>query len=169
MKALKSLKVLLLAMLVGVVASACSSNSEADAVNQKIEKGEALTSADYTCMIDYMGQFAEKAQSIQDSINNLPAEDPQVAPFQDKLTKLKEEYPLLDSFKTALAKATEAEVGAENVALVNKYAGYEWFTAPDWATINADPGVAGMEVQMPDNDSEGVIAGAVDQEEVVVK
>ena len=169
MKALKSLKVLLLAILVGVVATACSSNSEADAVNQKIEKGEALTSGDYTCMIDYMGQFAEKAQSIQDSINNLPAEDPQAAPFQDKLTKLKEEYPLLDSFKTALSKATEAEVGAENVALVNKYAGYEWFTAPDWATINADPSVAGMEVQMPDNDTNGVIAGAVDEEKVVVK
>lgn len=169
MKALKSLKLLLIALLAGVMTTACSSSNEAENVNAKIEKGETLTAADYTVIIEYMGQFAEKAQPIQDNINNLPAEDPKAVPYQDQLSKLKEEYPLLDSFKTVLVKATEAEVGADNVALVNKYAGYEWFTSPDWATINTDPEAAGIEVAMPDNDSNGVVAGAVDEEKVVVK
>ncbi|MDE6271872.1 MAG: hypothetical protein K2M31_02565 [Muribaculaceae bacterium] len=169
MKALKNLKVLLLAMFVGVVATACSMASEAEKVNEKIEKGETLTAADYTTIIDYMGKFAEKAQPIQDQINNLPAEDPKAVPFQDQLTKLKDEYPLLDSFKTVLDKASAEQVGADNVALVDKYAGYEWFSSPAWATINTDPEAAGLELQAPTNDTNGVIAGAVDAVQVEVK
>ncbi|MDE6234731.1 MAG: hypothetical protein K2M56_03150 [Muribaculaceae bacterium] len=169
MKALKTLKVLLLAMIVGVMATACSNSTEAEKVSEKIEKGEALTPADYTVIIDYMGRFAEKAQPIQDNINNLPAEDPKAVPFQDQLTKLKDEYPLLDSFKGVLDKASASEVGADNVQLVDKYAGYEWFSAPDWATINTDPAAAGLIMETPSNDTNGVVAGAVDEEKVVVK
>ncbi len=169
MKVLKNLKVLLLAMLVGVVATACSMASEADKVNEKIEKGEALTQADYTTIIDYMGKFAEKAQPIQDQINNLPAEDPKAVPFQDQLTKLKDEYPLLDSFKSVLDKASAEQVGQDNVALVDKYAGYEWFSSPAWATINTDPAAAGLELETPSNDTNGVVAGAVDEEKVEFK
>lgn len=167
MKALKTLKVLLLAMIVGVMATACSASSEAEKVGEKIEKGEALTTADYTVIIDYMGRFAEKAQPIQDNINNLPAEDPKAVPFQDQLTKLKDEYPLLDTFKGVLDKASAEEVGADNVQLVDKYAGYEWFTAPDWAVINTDPAAAGIELQAPGNDTNGVVAGAVDEEKLI--
>ncbi len=162
MKSLKSFKMLLLLMVAGVMFTACGSASEAEKVNQKIEKGEALAESDYTVMIDYMGQFAEKAQPIQDNINNLPAEDPKAAPYQEELDKLKESYPLLKTFTETLAKATPEQVGQENVALVDKYAGYEWFTAPDWATINTDPAIGGIELQAP-NDSNGVVAGAVDE------
>lgn len=169
MKALKTLKVLLLTLVVGLVATSCGVATEADKVNEKIEKGEALNPADYTKIIDYLGQFAEKAQPIQDQINNLPAEDPKAAPFQEQLTKLKESFPLLDKFKEILAKATPEQVGADNVALVDKYAGYEWFTSPDWATINTDPAIGGIEMATPDNDTNGVIAGAVDEEKVEMK
>lgn len=166
MKTLKTLKVLLLTILVGVMAAACSNYAEADKVAEKINNGEALTSADYTVMIKYMGNFAQEAQPIQDEINNLPAEDPQVTPIQDKLTALKDKFPLLDRFKGALDKATADEVGQENVALVNEYAGYEWFSAPAWATINTDPEAAGIELQTPASDTGNVIAGAVDEVEV---
>lgn len=169
MKMLKTLKVVLLAMLAGVMATACNSSSEADAVAKKIEQGAALTQSDYTVMIDYMGKFAEAAQPIQDNINNLPAEDPKAQPYVDQFNKLKESYPLLEQFTKAVDKASAEEVGADNVALVDKYAGYEWFTSPSWATINTDPGIGGIEMQAPSNDSNGVVAGAVDEEKVVVK
>ncbi len=169
MKMLKTLKVLLLAMLVGVAATACNSASEADAVAKKIEQGETLSQSDYTVIIDYLGSFAEKAQPIQDNINNLPAEDPKAQPFVEQFDKLKSSYPLLAKFTSVLDKASAEEVGQDNVALVDKYAGYEWFTSPSWATINTDPGIGGIEMQSPSNDTNGVLAGAVDEEKVVMK
>lgn len=169
MKVLKTLKVLLLAMVAGLAITACNSSSEADAVAKKIEQGETLTQSDYTVIIDYMGQFAEKAQPIQDQINNLPAGDAKAQPFVEQFDKLKASYPLLEKFTGILDKASAETVGADNVALVDKYAGYEWFTSPNWATIQTDPEAAGLEVQMPENDSNGVVAGAVDEEKVEVK
>lgn len=163
MKALKSLKVLLLLMVAGVMFTACGTKSEAERVNEKIEKGEALDQADYTVIIDYLGKFAEEAQPIQDNINNLPAEDPKAAPYQQELDKLKENYPLLKIFNETLGKTTQAQVGEDNVALIGKYDGYEWFTAPGWATINTDPAIGGIELESPANDSNGVVAGAVDE------
>ncbi|MDE6811387.1 MAG: hypothetical protein K2J15_03460, partial [Muribaculaceae bacterium] len=163
------LKVILLAMVVGVVATACNSASEADAVAKKIEQGAALSQSDYTVIIDYMGKFAEKAQPIQDNINNLPADDPKAQPFIEQFDKLKESYPLLDQFKSVLDKASAEQVGTENVNLVDKYAGYEWFTSPSWATINTDPGIGGIEMESPSNDSNGVVAGAVDEEKIEMK
>lgn len=166
---IKTLKMLLMVMMVGAFATACNSSSEADAVAKKIEQGQALEQSDYTVIIDYMGKFAEAAQPIQDNINNLPAEDPKAQPYIEQFDKLKSSYPLLDTFKATLDKASAEQVGADNVALVDKYAGYEWFTSPSWAVINTDPGVGGLELESPSNDSNGVVAGAVDEEQVVVK
>lgn len=158
---MKLLKVFLIAAVIGLFASSCTGKSEAEKVGEKIESGQQLTPSDYKVVIDYLGKYAEEAQPIQDNINNLPAGDPKAAPYQEELNQLTDKNNLLDIFRTALEKASQSELGADNVALVNKYAGYEWFTAPDWATIDTDPGVGGIELESPSEDSTGVVAGGV--------
>lgn len=160
---MKTFRILFVALVAAFCFSACSGRGEANKVAQKIEKGETLSQDDYTCVIEYLGKFAKEAQPIQDKINNLPAESPAAADIQKQLDKLRAENPHLDLFKSVLAKASQSELGAENVALVDKYAGYEWFTSPDWATIQTNPAAAGIEMETPDNDTNGVVAGAVDE------
>lgn len=163
---MKTLKFLFVAMLLVIGISSCSNKIEADKVAEKIEKGEALTQGDYTCIIDYLGYFAKEAQPIQDKINNLADGAPEADEFVKQLDKLKADNPHIDLFNSVLGKASQSELGAENVALVDKYAGYEWFTSPSWAEIQTDPEAAGIEVQTPDNDTSGVVAGAVDELQV---
>lgn len=159
----KTLSFVMAAIAALFMMTACSNADEAAAVAKKIQAGETLTAAEYTTVIDYLGNFAEKAQPIQDEINNLPYGDPKAAAFQKQLDELKEKNTYLELFNSTLAKAPQAQLGADNVALVNKFAGYEWFTAPDWATIQTNPEAAGLEMEAPSNDTNGVVAGAVDE------
>lgn len=160
---MKTIKFLLIAIAAGFVITACNNSSEADKVAVEIENGTQLSKADYTVLIDYLGEFAEKAQNVQDKINNLPFGDVKAANYEDELDKLRKEYDHLELFGDVLKKASQEELGADNVALVNKYAGYEWFDSPDWAQINTNSEAAGIEVEMPDSDTTGVVAGAVDE------
>lgn len=161
---MKTLKMMLCLMLICMGVSACSHQEEAVSVAKKIESGEVLNQGDYTVIIKYLGSFAEKAQPIQNKINNMSSENPEAAQLSEEIDKMRESNKYLELFTNTLSKATEAEVGADNVNLVNSYAGYEWFTSPDWATLNADPGVAGMVVETPEEGQDtGVVAGAVDE------
>lgn len=85
------------------------------------------------------------------------------AELQQQLDELKTKNTYLDLFRSTLSRAPQAQIGADNVALVNKYAGYEWFSAPDWATVITDPANAGVELETPASDTTGVVAGAVDE------
>lgn len=158
--------ILLVAVGVGFLATSCSGDGEASKVAKKLEKGEALNHGDYTCLIDYLGKFAEKAQPIQDQINNLPAGNAGAKAYQEQLDALRKKFPLVETFTDALDRATPEEVGTNNVALVDKYAGYEWFSAPSWAQENFDPAIGGVELQAPSSDTTGVVAGAVDEAKV---
>lgn len=170
MKTLVSVRHLFMLMLVmaaaGLVSTACGNKDEAGRVAEKIEKGESLTQGDYSCVIEYLGKFAEKAQPVQDEINNLPAGDAAAEKFSARLAEIRKEYPLVDTFNSVLERTTPEEVGADNVALVDKYAGYEWFTAPSWAVEQTDPGVGGIELEAPSGDTGNVVAGAVDEVKV---
>lgn len=171
MKTLTKIKKMLLLLMaiiaVGAITTSCNSDGEAKKVAEKIEKGEALTHGDYTCLIEYMGRFAEEAAPIQNSINNLPSGDAGVTKYQEQLSALKDKYPLLESFTNALDRTTPEEVGSDNVALVDKYSGYEWFTSPSWATENFDPAIGGLEMQTP-ADSSGVVAAPVEEAKVKI-
>lgn len=148
----------LLVALVGI--TSCSKERRAEDVAEKITQGASLTQGDYTAMIEYLGDYATKAQVYQDTINDLPVNDPAVAEATEKLSNLTAEYKYLSLFNTTLSSTTPAEVGKDNVALVNKYASLIWFTAPSWAEINNAPGdTAGDVVDMPD-DSGTVIANS---------
>lgn len=160
---MKTIKLMLVAIVAGLMVVACSNREQSAKVAEKIEKGETLTQGDYMAMIEYLGKFAEAAQPVQDQINNLPYGDAKAAEYQKQLDDLKADNQYLALFNEELAKTPQATLGAENVKLVDKYAGYEWFTAPDWATIQTNPEAAGIEVQTPDSDTTGVVAGAVDE------
>lgn len=163
MKTFRTFLIALVAIVGAGMLAGCSGNSEAEKVVSKIKAGDQLTPADYTLIIDYLGKYAETVQPIQDKINNLSATDPKAAEYQKELDAVKDRHPFLAEFNAALDKASQSEVGADNVALVNKYAGYEWFDAPDWATITTDPEAAGIELESPESDTSGVVAGAVDE------
>ncbi len=166
MKTLKSIMIAFVAILGMCLMTSCSKNAEASKVADKIESGAQLEQADYTVIIEYLGKYAEAVQPIQDNINNLPATDPKVADYEKEFDEVKSQYKYLEVFNAALEKASQSEVGADNVALVDKYAGYEWFNAPSWATIETDPEAAGIELEAPESDTTGVVAGAVDELQV---
>ena len=160
---MKVIRIMLVMIVAGFLAVACSNKEESAKVADKIEKGETLTQGDYTTIIEYLGKYAEAAQPIQDKINNLPAEDPKVEPLQKELDALKSDNKYVAIFTETLGKASQSELGAENVALVDKFSGYEWFTSPDWAEESTLPGVGGIELESPASDTAGVVAGAVDE------
>ena len=166
MKKIASLLIALVAIVGFSTLASCSGKDDAAKVAEKIQFGDNLTPEEYSVVINYLGKFAETAQPIQDKINNLPATDAAAETYQQQLDALKKENPYLDLFKTTLEKASQSEVGADNVALVDKYAGYEWFTAPDWATIQTDPEAAGIEMESPAQDTSAVVAGGVVDVEV---
>lgn len=142
----------------------CTHKSElekqADSVAEKIDKGVPLTETDYSVMIQYVGDFAQKAQPIDDTIIN----DDSNPDAQRQLDSLKERYPLVDKFRNTIHDALVADLGPDNVTLINHFGHYLEFTIPAGMSVSSgDFGVAGMEVATPPaGDSNGVIAGGVD-------
>lgn len=154
----------LMAMIMVGLVQACGNKEESAKVAEKIEKGESLSQGDYTVMIKYLGDFAEKVQPIQNQINDMSADNPEAAALTSKIDSLRSSLSYLSLFTDYVVKSSQKAIGEDNVAMVNKYAPLEWFTAPDWATVTADPGVAGMVLQTPDSTGDtAVVAGAVDE------
>lgn len=164
---MKKLSFILLVAILSIIGmTACNNTSEmekkASQVAEKIDKGEPLSETDYNVMIQYVGDFAEKAQPIDDSIIN----DVNSEAAQKQLDSLKQHYPLIEKFRTSIHNARVSDLGPENVTLINHYGTLLEFTLPAGMSIEPVAGVAGMEVDTPDS-SNGVIAGGVDTVENV--
>lgn len=154
---MKTFRLFLLAA-VAVLAAACSGSHGADAVADKIAKGEVLTQSDYTLLINYCGDFATKAQAIQDKIDNLASGDSAARPLEEELAALSDKYPYNAEFFKALKASTPEEVGSENMKKVDELSSLIWFSAPDWAETVSPEGDAGLiEDAAPESDT-GVIA-----------
>ncbi len=138
--------------------AACGSSDQAAAIASKIKDGSQLTEKDYTEMINYVGKYAEEAQKIQDQINVLPAESAEAGKLTDRLAQMTENEKYLQTFGDVLNNVSKEAVGEKNVELINKYASLTWFSAPAWAEIDTTNNVVGSIVDMPSNDSAGVIA-----------
>lgn len=138
-----------------------SSEKQEKALAYKIENHEELTSDDYSTMIEYVGEYAEKAQKYVDMQIN----GDNLSEAAEGMAKLKEEYPLLDVYRNCIRFTAASELSPENLKKVGEYAGYIEFTAPSGYTLQTDPKAEGMEVAAPDSVN-GVVAGAVDNVKV---
>lgn len=159
---MKTLKLFLLAVVAVVMASCSGGNAT---IASKISKGEALTQDEYTEMIDYCGDYAKQAQTIQDQIDNLSAEDsesPQLAGLNSQLEELTKKFPELSVYSKAIKEATQEEVGEENVKKIDALAGLVWFDAPDWASTEGPADAAGLIETVAPADSTIIAAPALE-------
>lgn len=144
----------LLVVAVGLLfAASCGRNETPAQVAEKIAQGQTLTQDDYTVMIEYCGAYAKKAQALQNTIDNLPTDDPKAVKATDDILALQESNEYLTPFFDVITKSTKEQVGDKNVILINDYAAYEWFLSPDWAVIVTNPDVAGIVVDDSGADS----------------
>lgn len=143
-----------------LLAACGSKNVDPAVVAQKIERGETLTDADYKSMIDYCGDYAREAQKYYDIIN-AEANDSTAEAIKasDELAALYAKTPYLDTFRNAISKATEADMGKENALRAEKLSEFEAFPIDDVSdSALLNPDVVGDVVDMPATDSTGVIA-----------
>lgn len=153
----------MMAIIAAIGMSSCEESSEKKdkEIAYKIENNEALSSDDYSRMIAYVGEYAEKAQKYIDMQINGEDNSEAVA----GLANLKEEYPLVETFRDCIKVTPLNKLSNDNLDEIAKYAGLIEFSAPVGYTIQTDPEAAGLEEATPATDN-GVIAGAVDTLEV---
>lgn len=143
--------------------SSCQESAEKqeNTIAIKIENKEALTPEEYSTMIDYVGEYAEKAQKYVDmQINGVDLSEAAAG-----MTKLKAEFPYLDTYRDCIRFTPASSLSPENLEKVGKYAGYIEFSAPSGYTLQTNPEAAGLEEQSP-AEPNGVVAGAVDDVKV---
>lgn len=159
MKRITTLATGMFVALLGLVACQQTEERACQDVADKIQNNQELTSDDYTRMIEYVGEYAEKAQ---DYVVNDNSEQ-----LQGELQRLQKEYPLVDLFRTCIANTPADKFDADNLSLLQKYGGLTEFTMPADMSISTDAKAAGLEVATPDSGVDnGVIAGGVDEEKV---
>lgn len=130
---------------------------EEEAIAVKIQNKEKLTDKDYTVMIEYVGNFAEKAQPvIEDIINGNNVEE-----AQKQLDVLKAEYPAVNLFRDCIKLSPASAFNADNLALLQKYGNYIEFTMPLSIAYQTLPGTAGLEIQTPQDSANSVVAAPV--------
>ena len=157
---MKTLKAICMGLMC-VVLAACSNSSLTPAeVAAKIDSHKPLTEADYAVMIDYCGDYAKNAQKYYDVINAQPTDSTMAynEAAQD-LASLKAASPYVDMFRTAIYAANDDQIGVKNVEKVNEYQKYEAFPLPEGSGESLNiPDEAGVIMDMPSSDSNGVIA-----------
>ena len=159
MKKIRTIAACAVMALIGLTACQETSERACQDVANKIESNEMLTNDDYTRMIEYVGEYAQKAQEyvVNDNSEQL----------QGVLEQLQKEYPLVDTFRNCIKNTPIDKFDADNMALLQKYAGLTEFTAPEGMTLQTNTEAAGLEVATPDSGvNNGVVAGAVDEEKV---
>ena len=139
---------------------ACGSvNPTPEQVAQKIADKQPLTDADYSTMIKYCGDYAEKAQTYYDIINGQNVTPTETQQATSDLASLYAENKYLDAFSAALYAVDESQLGKENVEKVKKYSSLQAFPLPGGAgKALENPAVVGMIEDMPDTDTSPVIA-----------
>lgn len=162
MKKIKTLLAFTFVVLLGLTACQQSVEREAQNVADKINNKEALTEDDYTLMIKYVGEYAEKAQPIVVNENGQQ--------MQGQLDAIKQEYPLADIFRNCIKSTPIDKFNKDNLDLLQKYGGLVEFTMPEGMTLQTDPQAAGIEMATPPaGDNNGVVAGGVDEVKVEKK
>lgn len=155
-----ALKIMAALLLVVVMGSCGSKKPTAEDVNAKIQAGQELTQDDYTTLLDYVGDYASKAQEYYNIINAAPNDStPEYVKAFNDLAELYGKYPYLQTFRSCLQNVDASKFDDKNLELVNKYANDEGFPLPvgEGSTL-LNPQVQGDIVDMPQTDSTNVIA-----------
>lgn len=154
---------LALFLVAGVFSSCSQKLPSPEEVAAKIDAKETLTTADYSTMINYCGEYAKKAQPLFDTINaQADASTPEAIKATSDMADLFAKYRYLDMFRTAIYAANESEIGKENVEKVNELSQFQAFPLPEGAGEDLQqPGVVGDIEQMPATDTTGVISEGV--------
>lgn len=148
---------MLMMLAVCFIMAACGSEA-ADKVASKIQSGETLDQKDYAVMVDYCAKYAESAQKLQDQINLLSPTSAEAGKLTDQIASLTDKFPLANEFFEKISTVAKDQVSAETQVKINSLASLTWFTAPAWADISTDTTVVGDIVEMPSEDTAGVIA-----------
>lgn len=156
---------MMMALVAAVGLSACqeSSAKQENNIAFKIDNGEQLTADEYSTIIDYVGEYAEKAQKYVDMQIN--GDD--LTEAAKGMKALDAEFPYVNVYRNCIRFTPSASLSPENLEKVAQYAGYVEFTAPSGYTISTSD-AAGLEEQAPSTDN-GVVAGAVDEVKEVDK
>lgn len=154
---MKKILFCMMAMIAAITFASCEATSNPEQVAEKIKNGQQLEQEDYTVMIKYVGEYAEKMQPYV--VNGTGNE------YASEMADLKAQYPYVVEFRDCLAKTPDTQMDSDNMNLIQKYAGYVEFTAPEGTTIQTDPEAAGLEEAIPDT-TNGVVAGSVDEVKV---
>lgn len=157
--------ILMTALFIGAGLSSCQESREKQdkTIIYKIENKDSLSSEDYGRMIQYVGEYAEKAQKYLD-MQNADATSTEAA---EGLATLKEEYPHVDIFRNCIRETPLSVFDESNLKEIGKYAGYIEFDVPNGYEIQtAGPDAAGFEVESQPGDSSGQVQ-SVEEEKVV--
>lgn len=158
---MKKLLTIVAAMFCLVLAS-CGGGKAVDvaSVAAKIAAGETLDKADYTAMIDYVGDYSKKAQAYYDIINKAPNDSTaEAVKATGELADLMSNATYLEPFRKALFAADAKELGEENVLKMKELSNYEAFPIPDVGDSTLmNPEQIGDVVEMPQTDTTGVVA-----------
>ena len=128
------------------------STAQDRAIADKIENGEELTSEDYSHIINYVGEFAQKAQPYAVETSDKASEE---------MANLRSEYAYLATFRSCLETTPVDKLSDDDLKEIGKYAGLIEFSVPIGYTLTTNPDAAGIEVAVPDS-ANGVIANVVD-------
>lgn len=151
--------VLALTAAAGLSSCAESAEKQDRGIAFKIENHEALSADDYSTMIDYVGEYAEKAQKYVDMQIN----GENLAEAAEGMARLNGEFPYVQTYRNCIRFTAASDLSPENLEKVGKYAGYIEFSAPSGYTIEtASPEDAGLMEATPDT-TNGVVAGSVDK------
>lgn len=161
-KITKTVKAMAALLLVVLIASCSSKVPTADEVYNKVKNGETLTQQDYTAMIDYVGQYAQKALDYQNKINAQPNDSTaEYIKMSNDWANLYQKYPYLNEFRQCLANANMDDFDAENQQLINQYANDPSFPLPagEGVALEGAQNVNGMIQDMPQDSSKVISTG----------
>ncbi len=149
---MKAFKIFAVAALGLIMASCGGSTPTAEEVAAKVESKAELSNKDYQVMIDYCGDYAEKAQRYFDIINEEPNDSTQEAiKATDDLASLYANAKYLDLFRNVIFNSDAAQMGSANAEKAAELAKkYEAFPVPAVSTDSLlNPQVVGEVIDMP--------------------
>lgn len=157
--ALGAFKTLLMAS-VCLLFAMCAKTVSPDDVAQRLDAGDTLSQDDYTAMIDYCSDYAKQAEQYQVIIAGQPNDStPAYVKAAADLAALYAKYPHLDKFRNALYAVDMSQLSDANRKKIDEYSKYSSFPIPggDGPALQ-QPEVVGAIEDMPDTDTNGVIA-----------